>query len=218
MLTSLRSFSSRLLCLAFALCLGPLAICAAEPGPDTVPCPACRGAAICSARACKDGTTACKATCIKRDGPGWIKKTIEGHPGVENWMAIPYRTATDSGTQYFSPAHIGELIEIENGRPVTRGQCPTCKGTTRVPCIVCQGSGKCLTCAGAGKFIRNVSFFTLTDAQTRPLDAVIRSRQATTITVMRLADQKTFDLPLDKLSSESRELIEQHFPAPAPAL
>lgn len=180
---------------------------------ESAPCPACRGTAVCQANGCKDGKMLCPATCLKKDAPGWIKKKIEGYPDDYLWMAFRWKVGEDSGTQYYSQNHLGELIEYENGKPVNRGRCPKCEGSSRVTCSTCQGAAKCGVCAGAGKFVRDQTLFTLTDAQGRAMEAVVRSRKGDTITVMRLPDQKVFDIPLAKLSAESTERIEQRFPA-----
>ncbi len=185
---------------------------AAETTPDSVPCPACRGTALCAAPGCKEGKTLCPATCIKRESPGWHKKKLDNFPDDYLWLDFKF-TDGSGRTQYISDRHIGELVAYENGAPVPRGVCPTCQGSAHVACATCKGDKSCTVCAGAGRFVRDQTLFTLTDSQGRPLEAVIRSRQADSVTVLRLADQRVFDIPLAKLSPESTELIERHFPA-----
>lgn len=180
---------------------------------ESAPCPACRGTAVCQANGCKDGKMLCPATCLKKELPGWTTKKIDGYPDGMLWMVFEYKTETGKGWQAYSQNHIGELIEYENGKPVNRGRCPKCEGSSRVTCSTCQGAAKCAACSGAGKFLRNQTLFTLTDVQGRAMEAVVRSRKGATITVMRLPDQKVFDIPLARLSAESVERIEQRFPS-----
>lgn len=137
---------------------------------------------------------------------------MEGFPDDYIWMGFSFKSGNETRIQYISQNHIGELIEYDNGRPVTRGRCPTCEGTSRVVCAICTGTGKCVACAGAGKFVRGETLFTLTDLQGRSLEAVVKVRTATALTVLRLADQKTFDIPLANLSPESLAQLDSRFP------
>lgn len=180
---------------------------------ESVTCPACRGDVACRAKGCKEGKVSCPATCLKLDAPGWIKKKIEGYPDDNIWMVFPIKLPGDTRIQYYSQHHAGELIEYEKGIPVNRGRCPTCEGTSRVECATCKGSGKCAICGGAGKFVRGETLFTLTDVQGRSLEAVVKARTAAAVTVLRLADQKTFDIPLANLSAETLARLDSRFPA-----
>ena len=47
---------------------------------------------------------------------------------------------------------MGELIVIENDRPVFKGSCPTCKGKGKIDDPVCKGKGHndCPDCRGLG--------------------------------------------------------------------
>ena len=186
----------------------------AAPANDTVACPSCRGSVVCLVKGCKEGKVSCPATCLKLDAPGWTQKKIEGFPDDYIWMGYPYKVGGETRIQYISQNHVGELIENDdNGRPVTRGRCPTCEGTSRVVCAACAGTGKCAICSGAGKFVRGETLFTLTDLQGRSLEAVVKARTASALSVMRLADQKTFDIPLANLSPESLAQVDSRFPA-----
>lgn len=193
-------------------CLAPAPSLRAAEG-DTIPCAACRGGGACQAKGCKEGKTPCPATCLKPDAPGWHKRKIEGFPDDYQWMAFKFKDGTNR-IQYISDRHMGELIEHdENGKPVSRGRCPKCEGSSRLACATCDGDAKCKTCGGSGNIAAGGEKLTLTDSQGRALEAIVRSRQGDTITVMRLPDQKVFDVPLSKLSAESNELVEQKFPA-----
>lgn len=196
-----------LLVAAFAVPAPSLSAAEHEP----IPCVACRGSGACQAKGCKEGKTPCLATCLKPDDPSWHKRKIEGYPDDYLWVGVKFKDGTNR-TQYMSDRHMGELIEHDpDGRPVTRGRCPKCEGTSRVACSTCAGDAKCKACSGSGK-IAGGETLTLSDAQGRALQAVIRSRQGDAVTVMRLPDQKVFDIPLSRLSAESNELIEQKFP------
>jgi hypothetical protein len=50
--------------------------------------------------------------------------------------------------------HVGDVIQMQNGRPVDTGKCKICGGTGKVKCDVCKGKGRvtCPVCNGK-KFI-----------------------------------------------------------------
>jgi hypothetical protein len=179
-------------------------------------CPSCRGDGVCRARDCKEGKIPCYSECLKPDAPEWTKRQIEGQSEADAeklWFPYVYKVSGKKETAWFGREQAGELIAIEKGQPVSRGRCPGCAGSGRIVCQSCAGSGKCFACLGEGKFTRGRNLLTLTDAlQGREMEAVVRSRTAESVTVLRLADLKVFEIPLDKLSAESNELLAQRFP------
>lgn len=184
------------------------------PVPNEAVCVGCRGSGICGGNGCKEGQAICPATCLKRDGPGWIKKKIDGYPDDYIWQEFKWKMEDGrTGYQWFSQHHAGELIEFEpNGKPVSRGRCPTCEGDSRVTCKVCKGSTRCPACVGLGKFIRGKNLFTLTDLQGRALEAAVLGRTAETVTVLRLADEQVFGIPAKNLNAESLAMLDKAFP------
>ncbi len=65
--------------------------------------------------------------------PGWHKMKVPGTPDRLVWMVFPYKDpAGKGGSEYWSNDHMGEVIEYENGRPINKGKCPICHGTTHV--------------------------------------------------------------------------------------
>lgn len=120
---------------------------AADAG--AVACPECsgEGVSVCPAQ-CKGGKVRCPATCLKKDDPGWV-------PGAEGklWKHFPYKKADKQGVWSWSIGHVGELIVHEDGMPVNKGPCPTCKATNLADCKRCKGAGKqtCALCKGAKK-------------------------------------------------------------------
>jgi hypothetical protein len=113
---------------------------------DRVACPECagEGSIPCPAH-CNHGKLRCPASCLKKDDPGWM-------PGQEGktWMLFPSHRPDGSGGHMWSTLHIGQLIVYENGVPVNKGICPTCKGTSVVDCKKCDGKGSlvCPLCQG----------------------------------------------------------------------
>lgn len=204
------------LALAATLLVSPATLLQAAEDGETVGCPPCRGDGVCRARDCKEGKIPCYSDCLKPDSPEWTKRQIDGQSEADAeklWFPYSYKVNGKKETAWFGREQAGELIAIEKGQPVSRGRCPACAGSGRIVCQSCAGSGKCFACLGEGKFARGRNLLTLTDAlQGREMEAVVRSRTADRVTVLRLADLKVFEIPLDKLSAESNELIAQRFP------
>ena len=69
----------------------------------------------------------CPANCLKLSMPGWTK--LPGEDPNKIFMKFPF----SGGYQAWSNHHLGELIVYENGKPVSKGKCPTCNGTGKVP-------------------------------------------------------------------------------------
>ncbi len=73
----------------------------------------------------------CPGNCLKPSMPGWHKMNVPGTPDRLVWMVFPYLDpAGKGGSEYWSNDHMGEVIEYVNGRPVNKGKCPICHGTT----------------------------------------------------------------------------------------
>ena len=74
---------------------------------------------------------------------------VAGHDAKELWQKFQNR---QGGYKAWSQAHLGEVVEMQNGEPVNLGPCKVCSGTAHVPCRQCQGTGKtlCLMCRGKG--------------------------------------------------------------------
>jgi hypothetical protein len=110
---------------------------------DQVACVACKGSGVCPEPGCESGQTVCPRTCLKKEGP-WKKVKVEGHGDNELWQEFKGQTQGKMWTQ----AHIGELIEFENGDPVNKGACPTCNRTGKISCTLCAGTDVCVACGG----------------------------------------------------------------------
>src|SRR5579872_6992876 len=75
----------------------------------------------------------CPGNCLKASMSGWRKMNVPGKPSRLVWMVFPYLDpAGKGGSEYWSNDHMGEVIEYVNGRPVNKGKCPICHGTTHV--------------------------------------------------------------------------------------
>ena len=109
-----------------------------------VKCRTCLGTGVakCTAKGCKDGKVDCPSTCLKLSEGTW-----EVGEGGLRWRKF---TGADGSWATWSERHLGQLIVMEDGKPVNKGQCPTCKGTMKVECTGCKGTGKatCPDCKG----------------------------------------------------------------------
>jgi hypothetical protein len=108
-----------------------------------IACTACKGkgAGACTAKGCDKGEVACPGNCLKFSEGKWVK-------GKEDlmWRRFDYK----GGYMEWSERHLGEVIAMEDGKPVNKGKCPLCNGTTKAACKVCEGQGaaKCALCKG----------------------------------------------------------------------
>jgi hypothetical protein len=110
-------------------------VCPECAGEGSIPCPA----------HCNLGKVRCPASCLKKDDPGWAPGQ-----GGKTWMTFPSHRPDGQGGHMWSTLHIGQLIVYEDGVPVNKGICPTCKGTSVVDCKKCDGKGAlvCPLCKG----------------------------------------------------------------------
>jgi hypothetical protein len=112
-----------------------------------VKCDQCGGSGViseCTNKKCVDGKVDCPRPCLKLSQGVWKMK--DG----KRWRDFRGR---DGGGLSISENHLGELVEMENGKPVNRGKCPTCGGTTKVDCETCGGMSliTCSKCSFEGK-------------------------------------------------------------------
>ena len=128
---------------------------ASGPGPGEKICFACKGEGIvaCRAPGCVEGKVDCPGPCLKLSQGVWIHMNVPGHDPSELWQKFPDRDGR-GGYYAFSQNHLGEVVEYEGVRAVSRGPCKICGGTTKVTCSACKGSGRqtCPICGGK-KFI-----------------------------------------------------------------
>lgn len=74
----------------------------------------------------------CPANCLKLSMPGWSYQTLDGKKSDIRWIKFGY----SAGTVAFSEHHLGELISYDKeGKAISKGKCPVCHGTGRVPKI-----------------------------------------------------------------------------------
>lgn len=125
------------------------------PAPPTAQgekCFRCNGTGYikCPNPDCQNGSIECPGPCLRLTKGEWIHMEVAGHPPTDVWQVFRYRTATESGTISWSQAHVGEVIEMVDGKPANKGKCTLCHGTTRVPCLTCHGHAQiiCPVCHG----------------------------------------------------------------------
>lgn len=118
------------------------------PDAPKVPCTKCAltGLAPCANRYCTLGKVACDGPCLKPSEGNWVK-------GKENLLWRRY--TFPGGWAEWSEKHYGEVIKIENGRPVNKGKCEKCKGTLKMACGLCAGKARmpCPACKGSKEML-----------------------------------------------------------------
>lgn len=104
-----------------------------------VACTACKGAGTiaCTAKGCTQGQVTCPGKCLKLSEGKWVK-------GKDDLMWRNF------GTIMYSEHHLGDILEMKDGKLTDVGKCPICGGTTTVSCKVCDGLGTttCALCKG----------------------------------------------------------------------
>jgi len=100
------------------------------------------GQAKCTVKSCVNGMCDCPGQCLKLSEGNW-------EFGQEDlrWRKFTY----PGGWASWSERHLGQIIAYEDGKPVNKGVCPQCNGTTKIKCLLCTGSGKivCPVCLGS---------------------------------------------------------------------
>src|ERR1051325_1124668 len=118
------------------------------PDSDHRQCFACngRGVARCTSPGCVSGQLECPNPCLKLSRGKWEHMDVPGHSPNELWQKF----RDGNGTTAWSQAHVGEVVEVRNGKAVNLGRCPRCAGTTKVKCATCGGKGEgvCEFCEG----------------------------------------------------------------------
>ncbi len=111
-------------------------------------CPRCQGTGTtrCAALHCKEGWVDCPGKCLKLSVGRWEHMDVPGHDAKELWQKFTY----PGGHSAWTTAHVGQVIEMRDGKAVNIGACPICGGKAKVPCKVCQGTGQvvCAVCHG----------------------------------------------------------------------
>ena len=146
----------------------------------------------------------------------WEHMAVPGHDPKELWQ----KHTGPKGWHAWTSAHVGEVIEIQNGTPVNIGKCPTCGGKATVSCKICKGTGTmvCPACRG-NKVVRARAISAATPQvkpslqQTRPktpptpkTEKIIRLRDGTTligriiasdpkVSWIKTSDGKTVEVP-----------------------
>jgi hypothetical protein len=142
-----------LLGIALALCCIPLQAqistnrtASAEP---TKTCFKCNGTGKMKCPDCKSGYRNCPGPCLKLSRGIWEHLDVPGHDKSELWQRF---YSPDGSWQAWNQHHVGEVIEIQDGKAVDIGKCKICGGTGLVKCSTCQGTGivTCDICDGKG--------------------------------------------------------------------
>lgn len=120
----------------------------AATGKPLIDCTTCQGTGLikCSHTRCKAGKTECDGPCMRLTKGTWVKNASLGKGPDELWQVFPQK----GGPQYYSKAHVGEVVEMRDGMAVNIGKCTVCEGTTLMPCKTCKGTASitCTVCKG----------------------------------------------------------------------
>src|SRR2546426_726189 len=99
---------------------------------DTKPCFGCTGTGkVRCGAGCKDGLVECPGPCLRLSRGVWEHLEVAGHSPDELWQKLP---ESDGHWQAWNQGHVGEVIEMQNGKAVNVGKCKTCGGTTKAKC------------------------------------------------------------------------------------
>jgi hypothetical protein len=116
-------------------------------------CGTCQGtgAKACGADKCVRGTVVCTGSCIKKDSPGWeVRGDISGSTPDLLWL----RFRNDDGSEgAVSQHHLGQTLDLVNGRWSLGAMCKLCSGSGRMPCPSCLAKLPCPKCHGS-KLVR----------------------------------------------------------------
>src|SRR4051812_34730797 len=118
-------------------------------GAAGVTCFQCKGTGTlhCAAQGCDHGKLDCPGPCLKAYQGKWEHLEVAGHAPDELWQKF---YGSDGKYTAWNQKHLGEVIEIQNGKAVNIGKCRQCGGTAKVNCATCKGAGEivCPTCNG----------------------------------------------------------------------
>jgi len=105
------------------------------------------GTMKCPEPGCKDGLVDCPGPCMKLSKGVWEHMEVAGHPPTDLWQKF---FTAGGGYQAWNQNHVGQVVEMRDGKPVNIGNCPVCGGTGKVKCPVCKGTGEavCSVCEG----------------------------------------------------------------------
>ena len=110
-----------------------------------IACVACTGTGSvkCTQKGCVNGKSDCTGNCLKLSEGEWVPGD-----GGKRWRK--FTNPDGRGWATWSDAHLGQVVEVENGKYVNKGVCQLCKGTTKIDCPLCQTKGfiTCPTCKG----------------------------------------------------------------------
>lgn len=104
------------------------------------------GTRPCAAPGCRDGQVECSGPCLRLTKGEWVHMDV---PGNHHKIWQKFRSS-DGTYECWATSHLGEVIEMQNGKAVNVGPCKVCRGTTRVKCPTCRGTRlvACNLCEG----------------------------------------------------------------------
>ncbi len=132
-------------------------------------CFQCNGTGMmkCPDPGCKGGLVDCPGPCLKLSRGTWVHMEVANHPPTDLWQKFQQ---ADGTWQAWNQNHVGQVIEMQNGKAVNVGNCPVCGGTAHVKCPVCKGTGEvvCTICEGKKIVPESWSAFDNPKMKTRP--------------------------------------------------
>jgi len=185
----------------------------------TTACFQCGGAGQvkCTGPDCKDGMVECTGPCLKLSKGTWEHLVVAGHDPEELWQKF---NQSDGSWQAWNQGHLGEVIEMQEGKAVNVGKCKVCAGAGKIKCGVCNGTGLvvCPTCGG--KKVVSSSWTAFNNPKLKNPPKTIRFKDGRTLVgkiEMRLGS-KVFLRTEDgkQLEVEAAELAPESAGQPAP--
>jgi len=122
----------------------------------TKPCFKCNGTGTIKCPVCKNGQVDCPGPCLKASKGVWQHLDVAGHSPNELWQK--FYTSDGQGWSAWTQGHIGQVIEMQDGKPVNVGACKICGGAGHVACKTCGGTGTVVCDICDGKKVVPVSW------------------------------------------------------------
>jgi hypothetical protein len=109
----------------------------------------------------------------------WEHINVEGHRPDELWRRFNNRD--DNGWQAWNQDHVGEVIEMREGKPVNTGKCGICRGNMRLKCSACDGTSQALCHICDGKRVVPESWTAFNNPKLKNPPRTIRLKDGRTI-------------------------------------
>ena len=173
------------------------------------------GTMKCPAPGCQNGQVDCPGSCLKLSRGKWIHMDVTGHPPTDLWQKFSNADGTYTA---WNQNHIGQIIQMQNGKAVNVGNCPVCGGTGHVKCSVCKGTGEavCTLCDGKKVVPESWSAFDNPKMKTRPSHFTLKDgRTIVGRRSMVLGSRVTIRTEHGTIDVDAADIVSEETPASA---